>query len=396
MPLASNTTVGVVGAGTMGAGIAQLAAVNGHAVILSDAIPAQLDRARAGIAKALDRQVEKGKLTPADAEAAQARITYVAGIADAQWARFSPCGLVVEAILEDLALKKAVLGALERVVPPDAILASNTSSLSIAALGAACKRPERVIGVHFFNPAPVMPLVEIVGALSSDPAVVESARAFIAGWGKTPVVASDTPGFIVNRVARPFYGEALRIAEEGLADFATIDWAMRELGGFKMGPFELMDFIGNDVNYAVTVSVFEAMYYDPRYRPALTQRRLVEAGRLGRKSGRGYFDYADGAAHPAPTEDQALGKKIVDRVLAMLINEAVDALYLRVASATDIDLAMTAGVNYPKGLLAWGDEIGLRAVLQRITTLHDEYGDDRYRPSPLLRRLAKEARRILG
>ncbi|MDE3151979.1 MAG: 3-hydroxybutyryl-CoA dehydrogenase, partial [Gemmatimonadota bacterium] len=207
---------------------------------------------------------------------------------------------------------------------------------------------------------------------------------------------SDTPAFIVNRVARPFYGEALRIAEEGLADFATIDWAMRELGGFKMGPFELMDFIGNDVNYAVTVSVFEAMYYDPRYRPALTQRRLVEAGRLGRKSGRGYFDYAEGAAHPVPTEDQTLGKKIVDRVLAMLINEAVDALYLRVASAADIDLAMTAGVNYPKGLLAWGDEIGVRAVLQRITALHDEYGDDRYRPSPLLRRLAKEARRLLG
>ncbi|MDE3152141.1 MAG: 3-hydroxybutyryl-CoA dehydrogenase, partial [Gemmatimonadota bacterium] len=203
MTLESDTTVGVVGAGTMGAGIAQLAAVNGHAVILSDAIPAQLDRARAGIAKALARQVEKGKLTQADADAALARITCVAGIADAQWARFAPCGLVIEAILEDLALKKAVLGALERVVQPDAILASNTSSLSIAALGAACKRPERVIGIHFFNPAPVMPLVEIIGALSSDPAVVESARAFVAGWGKTPVVASDTPGFIVNRVARP-------------------------------------------------------------------------------------------------------------------------------------------------------------------------------------------------
>ncbi|MGH7689736.1 MAG: 3-hydroxyacyl-CoA dehydrogenase family protein, partial [Gemmatimonadaceae bacterium] len=258
------------------------------------------------------------------------------------------------------------------------------------------KTPGRVIGIHFFNPAPVMPLVEIVGALTTDAAVTEAARAFITGWGKTTVVAADTPGFIVNRVARPFYGEALRIAEEGLADFATIDWAMREIGGFRMGPFELMDFIGNDVNYAVTCSVFQAMYYDPRYRPALTQRRLVEAGLLGRKTGRGYYDYHNGAERPAPAQDLAAGRRIVDRVLAMLINEAVDALYLRVASAADIDLAMTAGVNYPKGLLAWGDELGVRTVLHRITALQEEYGEDRYRPSPLLRRLGKEARRILG
>ncbi len=210
------------------------------------------------------------------------------------------------------------------------------------------------------------------------------------------MLATDTPGFIVNRVARPFYGESLRIAEEGIADFATIDWAMREIGGFRMGPFELMDFIGNDVNYAVTCSVFEAMYYDPRYRPALTQRRLVEAGLLGRKAGRGYYDYRDGAVRPAPVEDQTLGRRIVDRVLAMLINEAVDALYLRVATAADIDLAMTTGVNYPRGLLAWGDELGVRTVLHRISALQEEYGEDRYRPSPLLRRLAREARRILA
>ena len=208
--------------------------------------------------------------------------------------------------------------------------------------------------------------------------------------------ARSTPGFIVNRIARPFYGEALRIAEEGIADYATIDWAMRELGGFKMGPFELMDFIGNDVNYAVTCSVFGAMYYDPRYRPAITQRRLVEAGMLGRKTGRGYYNYHEGAKPPSPMRDQGLGKRVVDRILAMMINEAVDALHMQVASAADIELAMTTGVNYPKGLLAWGDEIGVRAVLQRITTLQDEYGDDRYRPSPSLRRMAKEARRILG
>ena len=396
MPLSSDTVVGVVGAGTMGAGIAQLAAMRGHPVVLSDAIPEAVARARGAIADALTRAVDRGKLTRAQADAAAARITYVGGTGEAEWARFAGCGLVIEAVLEDLALKKAVLASLERVVAPDAVLGTNTSSLAVAALAAACRTPGRVVGSHFFNPAPVMPLVEIVGALTTDPAVVAAARAFIAGWGKTTVVAADTPGFIVNRVARPFYGEALRIAEEGIADFATVDWAMREIGGFRMGPFELMDFIGNDVNYAVTCSVFEAMYYDARYRPALTQRRLVEAGLLGRKTGRGYYDYGDGAARPSPSQDELLGKRIVDRVLAMLINEAVDALYLRVASAADIDLAMTTGVNYPKGLLAWGDEIGVRALLHRLTVLQEEYGEDRYRPSPLLRRLAREARRILA
>jgi 3-hydroxybutyryl-CoA dehydrogenase len=395
MPLARDTVVGVVGAGTMGAGIALVAASHGHRVVLADAIPAALDRGRAAIAKSLARQVEKGTRTQGDADAIAARITSVAGTGEAQWAEFAPCGLVIEAVIEDATLKKAVFAALERVVPPDAVLGTNTSSLSVASIGGACRHPGRVVGIHFFNPAPVMPLVEIVGALTTDPAVTDEVRAFVAGWGKTTVVAADTPGFIVNRIARPFYGEALRIAEEGLADYATIDWAMREFGGFKMGPFELMDFIGNDVNYAVTCSVFEAMYYDPRYRPSLTQRRLVEAGRLGRKSGHGYYDYREGARTHAPMRDQGLGKRTVDRILAMLINEAVDALHLQVASAADIELAMTAGVNYPKGLLAWGDEIGVRAVLQRLTAIHEEYGEDRYRPSPLLRRLAKEARRIL-
>ncbi len=396
MALAADTTVGVVGAGAMGSGIAQVAATHGHRVVLSDAIPGALERAKAGIAASLRRRVEKEKLTAADAEAAQARIEYVAGIGEAEWARFASCGLVIEAIVENLTLKKAVLGALERVVAPDAVLATNTSSLSVTALAGTCKHPERVVGIHFFNPAPAMPLVEIVGALTTDPAVTAAVRGFVDAWGKTTVVASDTPGFIVNRIARPFYGEALRIAEEGIADYATVDWAMREIGGFRMGPFELMDFIGNDVNYAVTASVFEAMYYDPRYRPALAQRRLVEARRLGRKTQRGYYDYREGASNPEPTTDNALGKRIVDRIVAMLVNEAVDALHLRVAEAADIELAMTKGVNYPKGLLAWGDELGVRTVLQRITALEDEYGEDRYRPSPLLRRLAKEARRILG
>jgi 3-hydroxybutyryl-CoA dehydrogenase len=213
-------------------------------------------------------------------------------------------------------------------------------------------------------------------------------------WNKTPVLASDTPGFIVNRVARPFYGEALRLLDEGVADVATIDWAMKEMGGFRMGPFELMDFIGNDVNYAVTRSVFEAMFYDPRYRPSLTQKRLVESNFLGKKSGRGYYDYRAGAEAPQANKDATTGLLIFERVLAMLINEAVDAVFMRVASPEDIDLAMTKGVNYPRGLLAWANELGISRVHGWLERLQSEYGEDRYRPSPLLKRMAGDGRRF--
>jgi len=395
MPLGKETVVGIVGAGAMGAGIAQLAASRGHKVLLADAAPAALERARDGHAKALTREVEKGRLTRADADAIIARITCVDGTTAVALRAFAGCGLVIEAIVEDLGAKQALFRGLEAHLAKDAVLATNTASRSVAAIAGACAKPERVIGIHFFNPAPVMPLVEIIPAITTAPDVTAASRTLVDGWGKRTVMATDTPGFIVNRVARPFYGEALRIQEERLADVATIDWAMREIGGFRMGPFELMDFIGNDVNFAVTSSVFEAMFYDPRYKPSLMQRRLVEAGLLGRKSRRGYYDYRDGAVPPEPTKDQALGRVIVDRIVAMLINEAVEAVQLRIASPEDIETAMTKGVNYPKGLLAWGDELGAGSVLATLEALQSEYGEDRYRPSPLLRRTARSGGRLL-
>ena len=393
MALLETTHVGVLGAGAMGSGIAQVAATAGHRVVLVDSYAPSLEKARGNLAKALARDVEKGRLTPDKARDVEQRIRYEPGNGD-DLSAFRDCGLVIEAIVEELEAKQRAFRAMESVVSDSCVLATNTSSLSVGALGAACKHPERVIGLHFFNPAPVLPLVEVIAAISSDPAVADKAGALVAGWGKTTVRAADTPGFIVNRVARPFYGESLRIHDEGIADIPTIDWAMKELGGFRMGPFELMDLIGNDVNYAVTKSVFEAFYYDPRYRPSLTQRRLVEAGRLGRKTGTGYYDYREGAAKPAPRMDRELGGKIVDRVLAMLINEAADAVQLRVASPRDIDLAMTKGVNYPKGLLQWADDIGVAMVHDQLVALQQEYGEDRYRPSPLLKRMAAQNKRF--
>ncbi|MES2178153.1 MAG: 3-hydroxyacyl-CoA dehydrogenase NAD-binding domain-containing protein [Gemmatimonadota bacterium] len=387
--------IGVVGAGAMGSGIAQVAAANGHRVILGDANDTAVANARATIARAIARDVEKGRLDSAAADAVTARIADAGSLATS-YASYAECDFVIEAVLEDLAVKRALFAGLEQVVRDDCILATNTSSLSVAAIGGGCARPERVAGVHFFNPAALMPLVEIVPSIITSAPIAERCRSLVAGWNKVPVMATDTPGFIVNRIARPFYGESLRQLEEHIADAATIDWAMKEFGGFRMGPFELMDFIGNDVNFAVTVSVFESFFQDPRYRPALTQRRLVEAGLFGRKKGRGYYDYAENATRPEPTRDTVLGQAILDRTLAMLVNEAVDAVYLRVASPADIELAMTKGVNYPKGLLAWGDEIGAATVLARLVSLHAEYGEDRYRPSPLLRRCVREGTPLLS
>ena len=359
-------------------------------------MPGAAQKAHTNIGRAMDREVQKARLTREAADALIARITFHSEPLGDDIGAYSSCGLVIEAVVEDLTTKQTLFRRLEAAVSPNAILATNTSSLSVASIASACSRSERVIGIHFFNPAPVMPLVEIVSWLGGDPALTPETSVLIQRWSKLPVVASDTPGFIVNRIARPYYGEALRMLEEGIADVATIDAAMKTLGGFRMGPFELMDFIGNDVNYAVTRSVFEGFFYDPRYKPSLTQRRLVESGFLGKKSGRGYYDYRDGARALEPKSDPDVALLIFERILAMLINEAVDAVLMRVASPADIDLAMTKGVNYPKGLLAWADELGVRRVLGWLERLQAEYGEDRYRPSPLLRRMARGEQRFFA
>jgi 3-hydroxybutyryl-CoA dehydrogenase len=378
-------TIGVLGAGTMGAGIAQVAAQSGHAVILVDLNKDQLEKAQAALGVILSKLVEKEKITAVEKLAIENRIQYAINLED-----FAPCDLVIEAIVEDLAVKNAVFHTLEMHVSKQCILASNTSSLSIASIGSVLENPDRIIGIHFFNPAPLMLLVEVIPSVQTSAVVLNDIVDLIRTWQKTVVVCKDTPGFIVNRVARPFYGEALRIYEEGIADFATIDWAMVQFGGFKMGPFTLMDYIGNDVNYAVTESVFQAFYFDPRFKPSFTQKRLKEATYYGRKSGRGFYDYSAGSSMPQPTMDEKIGRQIFDRVISMLINEAVDAVFMQVASIQDIDVAMTKGVNYPKGLLAWADEIGLEEVLLRLEDLQLIYGEDRYRPNPLLRKMVRE------
>lgn len=368
----------VVGAGTMGAGIAQLSAQKGFETWLYDLSADQLSKAQAGINKSLRSLLEKGKIDATSYEAILGRIQFVNHLDAAQHA-----DLVIEAIVENLTVKHEVFKALEALVSPACILASNTSSLSIASISSALKQPERFLGIHFFNPATLMPLVEIIPSVLTHEVVVAQAQEIILAMGKTVALCKDTPGFIVNRVARPFYGEALRIYEEGLADFVTIDYAMTTIGGFKMGPFELMDYIGNDVNYTVTETVFEAFYYDPRFKPSFTQKRLKEAGLYGRKTGRGFYDYSMDRGNPTP--DEALYQLIFKRIIAMLINEAYDAVLMQVASPSDVDLAMMKGVNYPKGLLAWSEEIGPSVILAQLNSLYERYGEDRYRPNALLK-----------
>ncbi len=379
------SVVGVVGAGTMGTGIAQVASAYGHEVYLYDTFRDQLKESKHGLRNILQRQVKKERMSQDEVNGIMDRIHFVEDITD-----YGECGLVIEAVVENLEVKKDVFKRLEGIVDRDCILATNTSSLSIASISSALKKPERFLGIHFFNPAPLMPLVEIIPGISTVAKTTHSARKLIDDWDKTTVLAKDTPGFIVNRVARPFYSEAIRQFEEGVADVATIDWAMKEIGGFKMGPFELMDFIGNDINYKVTQTVFEEFFYDPRFKPSFTQKRMVEAGYIGKKTGKGFYEYGENANKPEPDKDEELGRRIVNRIVAMLINEAADAVFMNVATVEDVDLAMTKGVNYPKGLLKWADEIGLSTVLDHLSALQTEYREDRYRPNPLLKRKVRK------
>ncbi|MEW6773710.1 MAG: 3-hydroxyacyl-CoA dehydrogenase NAD-binding domain-containing protein [Bacteroidota bacterium] len=373
-------TIAVIGAGTMGSGIAQVALTNQCKVYLYDVSETVLQKAKSNIEQSLSKLVEKQKITSSQKDIFLQNLHLISSfdiIKDAE--------LVIEAIIENLDAKKNLFKEIEKYVSSQCILATNTSSLSVHSMIKELQYPNRFLGIHFFNPAPLMPLVEVIPTILTDNNITQLVLKTLADWGKTTVVAKDTPGFIVNRIARPFYSEALRIYDEGITDFVTIDWTMKNIGGFRMGPFELMDLIGHDVNYVVTETVWTQMYYDPKYKPSITQKRLLEAGLLGRKTGRGFYNYSQ----PLPTEpnikDENLHHQIFMRILSMLINEAADALYYNIASREDIETAMTKGVNYPKGLLHWADELGISTIYNELMKLYDWYQEDRYRPSVLLK-----------
>jgi 3-hydroxybutyryl-CoA dehydrogenase len=374
--------VGIIGAGTMGVGIAQVAATAGCKVVLFDANTPQIDKALSGLEKTLQKLVEKAKISQEKATEIRNNIVKGETLQD-----LKDSDLVIEAIIENKEIKTKVFTELETYVSENCIIGSNTSSISITSLGAELQKPERFIGIHFFNPAPLMPLVEVIPSLLTEKALAEKIYNLMKDWGKTPVIAKDIPGFIVNRIARPYYGEALRIVEENIATIEQVDEAMKTIGNFKMGPFELMDLIGVDVNFSVTKTVYNEYFYDPKYKPSLLQQRMSEAKLHGRKTGKGFYDYSEGAVKPVAEKDDALYQQIFLRIISMLINEAVEAKRLYVANDEDIELAMQKGVNYPKGLLAWGKEIGYEKISETLQSLYEEYQEERYRQSPLLRKM---------
>ncbi|OVE59141.1 3-hydroxybutyryl-CoA dehydrogenase [Chryseobacterium mucoviscidosis] len=377
-----NMNVGIIGAGTMGIGIAQVAATNGCKVWIYDANAKQVETATVGLEKTLTKLVDKQKISSEKMTEILANIAIATELKD-----FKDCELIIEAIIENKEIKTKVFTELEKYVSESCVIGSNTSSISITSLGAELQKPERFIGIHFFNPAPLMPLVEVIPSLLTEKFLAEKIYSLMKDWGKTPVVAKDIPGFIVNRIARPYYGEGLRIVEENIATVEQVDDAMKTLGNFKMGPFELMDLIGVDVNFSVTKTVYNEYFYDPKYKPSLLQQRMSEAKLHGRKTGKGFYDYSEGAVKPEPVKDDALYQQIFMRIISMLINEAVEAKRLGVANDKDLELAMQKGVNYPKGLLAWGKEIGYSKISETLQDLYEEYQEERYRQSPLLKKL---------
>ena len=379
--------VGIIGAGTMGIGIAQVAATNGCKVWVYDANAKQVETATVGLEKTLTKLVDKQKISAEKMTEILANISIATELKD-----FKECELIIEAIIENKEIKTKVFTELENHVSETCVIGSNTSSISITSLGAELKHPERFIGIHFFNPAPLMPLVEVIPSLLTEKSLAEKIYSLMKDWGKTPVIAKDIPGFIVNRIARPYYGEALRIVEENIATVEQVDDAMKTIGNFKMGPFELMDLIGVDVNFSVTKTVYNEYFYDPKYKPSLLQQRMSEAKLHGRKTGKGFYDYSDKKQESIIKNQEfekndELYQQIFLRIISMLINEAVEAKRLGVANDEDLELAMQKGVNYPKGLLSWGKEIGYAKISETLQNLYKEYQEERYRQSPLLRKL---------
>ena len=380
--------VGIIGSGTMGIGIAQVAATAHCEVFLYDANFSQTEKSLKNLKTTLNKLAEKGKISTEKSLEIFNQITPCQEIKE-----LKDCDLVIEAIIENKEIKQKVFAELETYVSEKCVLGSNTSSISITSLQAELKNPERFIGIHFFNPAPLMPLVEVIPGLLTENNLAQEIVDLMKSWGKSPIIAKDVPGFIVNRIARPFYGEALRIVEENLATPEQVDDAMKSLGNFKMGPFELMDLIGIDVNFSVTKTVYQDYFFDPKYKPSLLQQRMSEAKLLGRKTGKGFYDYSEQnqesrVKNQEIVKDESLYEMIFLRIISMLINEAVEAKRLGIANNEDIETAMQKGVNYPKGLLNWGKEIGYPKISEVLQNLYEEYQEERYRQSPLLRKLS--------